>query len=54
MSYNGEQDAKLDVTTYQRDRTSDNAWKADTCDLLIDVLCSRNVDPRNQKCAPRR
>lgn len=43
-------DGKLDVTRYERDRTADSAWKADTHDMLIDVLCAKNVDPRNQKC----
>lgn len=46
-------DAKLDVTTYQRDRTADSAWKSETHDILLDALCAPLVDPRNRRCRQR-
>jgi hypothetical protein len=46
-------DAKLDVTTYQRDRTADSAWKSETRDIMLDALCARSVDPRNHRCKQR-
>lgn len=45
-----ELDAKLDITTYQRDRTADSAWKSETHDMLLDALCAPLVDPRNHRC----
>ena len=46
-------DAKLDVTTYQRDRTADSAWKSETRDIMLDALCARSVDPLNHRCKQR-
>lgn len=45
--------AKVDTATYERDRAvravSDSAWH----EVLLDVLCSKNVDPHNRRCPPR-
>lgn len=46
-------DLKLDVSSYQRDRTADSAWKSDTHDILLDALCAPLVDPRNHRCRQR-
>lgn len=43
------------VTTsrYDRDRTADSAWKADSRAMQLDILCSPHVDPANWRCRPR-
>ena len=52
-SLQGKLDAKLDVTTYQRDRTADSAWKSETHDILLDALCAPLVNPGNRRCRQR-
>ena len=43
-------DAKLDVTTYQRDRTADSARAEEIRGIALDVLCSKSVEPNNRRC----
>lgn len=45
---------RLDVKTrdsaYGSDKLRDSAWKATQMEMVRDILCSRHVDPRNQRC----